>query len=162
PRGNGGLDRRCRTAWSGHRECRDFRGHRERAAGASRADPRDLRRQSRRRAEHGAAGARSDGGAESRCAGDARGIRGRIAVIASPAALVGAPGAPAYCASKSAVDAWTVATAHTARQQGILMTSVCPGYIRTDMTAGNRFPMPGLMDAERAATIILRGIAAGR
>jgi short-subunit dehydrogenase len=30
------------------------------------------------------------------------------------------------------------------------------------MTQGNRFPMPGLMEAERAAAIILRGIARGR
>ena len=46
--------------------------------------------------------------------------------------------------------------------QGIALTSVCPGYIRTAMTARNRFPMPGLMDADRAARIILRGVAAGR
>ena len=73
-----------------------------------------------------------------------------------------APGAPAYCASKAAVDTWTVATALSARRRGIVMTSVCPGYVRTAMTARNRFPMPGLMDADRAAGIILRGIAAGR
>lgn len=90
------------------------------------------------------------------------GVRGRIAVIASIAAFVAAPGAPAYCATKAAADAWTVATAAVAARDGMRMTSVCPGYIRTPMTAGNRFPMPGLMDAERAAAIILRGIARGR
>jgi short-subunit dehydrogenase len=92
----------------------------------------------------------------------ADGVRGRIAVIASIAAFVPAPGAPAYCASKAAVDTWTVATALGARRNGIAMTSVCPGYVRTAMTARNRFPMPGLMDADRAARIILRGLAAGR
>jgi NAD(P)-dependent dehydrogenase (short-subunit alcohol dehydrogenase family) len=90
------------------------------------------------------------------------GVRGRIAVVASIAGFVAAPGAPSYCASKAAADAWTVATAPAARAHGVWLTSVCPGYIRTPMTAGNRFPMPGLMDAERAAGIILRGIAAGR
>ena len=30
------------------------------------------------------------------------------------------------------------------------------------MTADYRFPMPGLMDADRAALLILRGVAAGR
>ena len=90
------------------------------------------------------------------------GVRGRIAVIASIAAFVAAPGAPAYCASKAAVDAWAVASAHGARQRGISLTSVCPGYVRTGMTARNRFPMPGLMGADRAARIILRGVAAGR
>ena len=92
----------------------------------------------------------------------ADGVRGRIAVVASIAAFVPAPGAPAYCASKSAVDAWTVAAAHRARRSGVVLTSVCPGYVRTAMTARNRFPMPGLMDADRAAAIILRGVAANR
>ncbi len=92
----------------------------------------------------------------------ADGVRGRIAVIASIAAFVPAPGAPAYCASKVAADAWTVAAAHFARRAGVVLTSVCPGYVRTAMTARNRFPMPGLMDADRAAAIILRGVAANR
>jgi NAD(P)-dependent dehydrogenase (short-subunit alcohol dehydrogenase family) len=90
------------------------------------------------------------------------GLRGRIAVIASIAGFVAAPGAPTYCATKAAVDAWTVATAAVAAPDGVGLTSVCPGYIRTPMTDGNRFPMPGLMDAERAAAIILRGVARGR
>jgi short-subunit dehydrogenase len=90
------------------------------------------------------------------------GIAGRIAVIASIAGLVAVPGSAAYCAAKAAVDAWTVATAPGARAQGVGLTSICPGYIRTGMTEGNQFPMPGLMDADRAARIILRGVAAGR
>lgn len=90
------------------------------------------------------------------------GVRGRIAVVASVAAFVPAPGAATYCATKTALDRWTVATAHTAERNGVVMSSVCPGYIRTRMTAGNRFPMPGLMDADHAAQIILGGIARGR
>jgi NAD(P)-dependent dehydrogenase (short-subunit alcohol dehydrogenase family) len=92
----------------------------------------------------------------------ADGLRGRVAVVASIAAFVAAPGAPSYCASKAAVDAWAVATAPAARARGIALTSVCPGYVRTPMTAGNRFPMPGLMSADRASRIALAGIAAGR
>jgi len=90
------------------------------------------------------------------------GWRGRIAVVASIAAFVAGSAAPAYCASKAAADAWTVATALGLRRAGIALTSVCPGYIRTAMTARNRFPMPGLMDADRAARIILRGVVAGK
>jgi short-subunit dehydrogenase len=93
---------------------------------------------------------------------DADGVRGRIAAISSVAAFVPAPSAAAYCGSKAAVDSWFVAAAYGARRQGINLTSVCPGYVRSGMTARNRFPMPGLMDAERAAHIILRGVAAGR
>jgi NAD(P)-dependent dehydrogenase (short-subunit alcohol dehydrogenase family) len=92
----------------------------------------------------------------------AGGVRGRIVVIASVAAFVPGPGAATYCAAKAALDRWTIATAHTAGTHGVVMTSVCPGYVRTPMTAGNRFPMPGLMDADRAASIILAGIVKGR
>ena len=90
------------------------------------------------------------------------GCRGRIATIASIAAFIAIPGSPAYCASKAAIDVWTVASARAACTAGIGLTSVCPGYIRTPMTDRNRHPMPGLMDASRAAEIILRGIAAGK
>jgi short-subunit dehydrogenase len=93
---------------------------------------------------------------------DAQGLRGRIATIASIAAFVPGPGAATYCASKAALDRWTIATAHTARRHGVSMTSVCPGYVRTAMTAQNRFPMPGLMDADRAADIILSGVMRNR
>jgi short-subunit dehydrogenase len=92
----------------------------------------------------------------------ADGVRGRIAVIASIAAFVAAPAAPAYCASKAAVDAFTVATAASAERLGVRLTSICPGYIRTAMTAENRFPMPGLMDSDRAAALIVRAITAGK
>lgn len=92
----------------------------------------------------------------------ADGVRGRIGVVASIAAFVPAPGAPAYCASKAAVDAWAVATAPSWRRDGIVLTSLCPGYVRTPMTAANRFPMPGLMAAERAAAIMLKGMLGNR
>lgn len=93
---------------------------------------------------------------------DSHGVRGRIAVIASIAAFVPGPGAATYCAAKAALDRWTVATAHTAGRHGVVMTSVCPGYVRTAMTAANRFPMPGLMDPDRAAAIILKGVLRNR
>ena len=68
------------------------------------------------------------------------GLRGRIAVIASVAAFVAAPGAPAYCASKAAVQRWAEALDASERRRGIRLHAVCPGYIRTPMTA--RTPSP--------------------
>ncbi len=90
------------------------------------------------------------------------GVRGRIAVIASIAAFVAAPGAPAYCASKSAVQRWAEALDASEKARGIRLHAVCPGYIRTAMTARNPFPMPLLMTPEQAAARTLAGIAAGR
>jgi NAD(P)-dependent dehydrogenase (short-subunit alcohol dehydrogenase family) len=71
------------------------------------------------------------------------GIRGRIVAIASIAAFMAAPDSPAYCASKAAVDRWMVATAPAARRNGIVLTSVRPGFISTAMTAGYQFPCLG-------------------
>lgn len=91
---------------------------------------------------------------------DAQGRRGTIAAIASIAAFVPGPGAATYCAAKAALDRWMIGTSPLARKVGIHLASVCPGYVRTPLTAKNRFPMPGLMDAGPAAEIILRGLAA--
>ena len=90
------------------------------------------------------------------------GVRGRVAVVGSLASFVAAPGAPAYCASKAAVQRWAEALDATERARGIRLHAVCPGYVRTPMTARNPFPMPFLMDAEDAARRTLSGIAKGR
>lgn len=90
------------------------------------------------------------------------GIRGRVAVIASIAAFIAAPGAPAYCATKAAVQRWAEALDGTERGRGIRLHAVCPGYIRTPMTARNDFPMPFIMDAPEAARRTLDGIQRGR
>jgi short-subunit dehydrogenase len=87
--------------------------------------------------------------------------RGTVAVVASIAGFLPLPGAPAYGASKAALDHWAVATAPALAREGVRLVSVCPGFVRTAMTARNPYPMPGLMDAERAAHIILRGIGRG-
>ena len=83
-------------------------------------------------------------------------------MVASVAAFIAVPGAPSYSASKSAADAWTVATAGPLARQGIVMCSVCPGFVRSGITEKITLPMPGIMDADRAARIILNGVAKGR
>lgn len=90
------------------------------------------------------------------------GIRGRVAVIASIAAFLNVPGAPAYCASKAAVQRWAEAVDLGESARGVRVHAVCPGYVRTPMTATNRFPMPWLMSPQEAAAHILGGIAKGR
>ena len=90
------------------------------------------------------------------------GRRGTIAATASIAAFVPAPGAPSYAASKAAVDAWVLGHAPAAARAGIHLASICPGFVATPMTADYPYPKPGLMSAERAAAIILRGLARGR
>ncbi len=90
------------------------------------------------------------------------GTRGRIAIVASIASFIAAPHAPAYCASKASVRVLGEAMAPSLRADGILITVACPGYIRTPMTAGNRFRMPGFMAPEVAAAKLLAAVRAGR
>jgi NAD(P)-dependent dehydrogenase (short-subunit alcohol dehydrogenase family) len=90
------------------------------------------------------------------------GWRGRVCIVASVASFIAAPHAPAYCASKATVRFIGEAMAPSLRCEGVLMTVACPGYIRTPMTAVNRFRMPGLMAAEVAAAKILAACRDGR
>jgi short-subunit dehydrogenase len=88
--------------------------------------------------------------------------RGQIALIASLAGIRGLPSCPAYSASKNAVRALGEGWRGSLKEYGIQVSVVCPGYIRTPMTAVNTFPMPFLMDADRAAAIIKKSLAANR
>jgi NAD(P)-dependent dehydrogenase (short-subunit alcohol dehydrogenase family) len=40
-------------------------------------------------------------------------------------------------------------------------TTIHPGFVRTPLTAKNKFPMPFLMDLDRAVEVMARGIARG-
>jgi NAD(P)-dependent dehydrogenase (short-subunit alcohol dehydrogenase family) len=59
--------------------------------------------------------------------------RGRIVNVASTYGLVGAPMAPAYCASKGGLVNLTRQLAVDYSGQGIRVNAICPGYIDTDM-----------------------------
>lgn len=83
---------------------------------------------------------------------------GRIAIVASLAGYRGLPGAPAYSASKAAAKTWGEGLRGWLKPEGISVNVICPGFVTTRMTANNRFPMPFLMDAERAADIIIDGL----
>jgi len=88
--------------------------------------------------------------------------RGQIAIMSSLAAFRGFPGAPAYCASKAAVRVWGEALRGALAPDGIRVSVICPGFVRSRMTAVNPFPMPFLMDADKAARIIRRGLERNR
>lgn len=88
--------------------------------------------------------------------------RGQIALMASLAGFRGMPGAPAYCASKAAVRVYGEALRGELAGQGIGVSVICPGFVKSRMTAVNRFPMPFLMETDRAAQVIKRGLARGK
>ena len=88
--------------------------------------------------------------------------QGQIAIISSVVAFRGLPGAPAYSASKAAVRAYGEALRGWLAADGVRVSVVCPGFVRTRMTEGNVYPMPFLMDADKAARIIRRGLKRDR
>jgi short-subunit dehydrogenase len=88
--------------------------------------------------------------------------RGQIAIMSSLAAFRGVPGAAAYGASKAMVRVWGEGLRTQLADHGVGVSVICPGFVVSRMTARNRFAMPGLMSAERAAAIIQRGLARNR
>ncbi len=88
----------------------------------------------------------------------ARTGRGHVVGIASVAGYRGLAGAEAYGATKAAqinlLEALRAALSH----QGIRVTTVCPGFVRSEMTATNSFPMPFIIDPDDAARAIADGL----
>lgn len=85
--------------------------------------------------------------------------RGQIGIVSSLAGLRGLSSAVAYSASKAAVRAYAEGLRGRHAGEGIRVSAICPGFVASPMTANNRFPMPMLWTAERAAARIKRGLA---
>ena len=81
--------------------------------------------------------------------------------VASIAGWRGMPGNGAYCASKAGLIAYLQSLRCELRPAGLLVSTVSPGYLRTALTAGNRFAMPGLLSPEDAAATLLRRVGLG-
>jgi len=85
--------------------------------------------------------------------------RGQIAIISSLAGYHGLPTAPAYSASKVCVKGYGEALRGLYAQHGLEINVVCPGFVKSRLTARNKFPMPFLMETDKAAQLLRRGLA---
>jgi short-subunit dehydrogenase len=83
---------------------------------------------------------------------------GQIALICSLAGLQALADAPGYSASKAGLVAYGEALREYLAPEGISVSIVCPGYIKTAQTAHHVGPLPLQMSAARAAAIIRRRI----
>ncbi|MCA1686052.1 MAG: SDR family NAD(P)-dependent oxidoreductase [Planctomycetia bacterium] len=83
---------------------------------------------------------------------------GHLAAVSSLAGYRGLPGESAYCASKAAVNAYMEGLRVQLRGRGVDVTTICPGFVRTPMTAPNTFPMPFLLEPDEAAERIVRAL----
>lgn len=84
--------------------------------------------------------------------------RGQLAVMSSLASFAAWPGAPAYSASKAAVRVYAEALHGALAPRGVTVSALCPGFIRTPMTAVNGYKMPFMMEPAHAAAIIAKGL----
>lgn len=83
---------------------------------------------------------------------------GHLVAISSLASYRGMPLMAGYCASKAGVNALLDALRVELRGQGIAVTTICPGWVRTPMTEQVRIPKPGLMEPTEAARLILEAV----
>lgn len=85
---------------------------------------------------------------------------GTLVGIASVAGFRGIPGGGAYSASKAAAISYCESLRVELRPSGVSVVTICPGYIRTPMTAVNKFKMPFLIDVDQAVVRFARAIDA--
>lgn len=87
---------------------------------------------------------------------------GQVALMSSLAGYAPWPGAPAYAASKAAIKTHGLALRTALWSSNVRVSVICPGFVATPMTAVNPYHMPWLIDTDRAAKIMMDGLARNR
>ncbi|EQD73051.1 short-chain dehydrogenase/reductase SDR [mine drainage metagenome] len=87
---------------------------------------------------------------------------GQVLVTASVAGYRGLPQAGAYGPTKAALISLCETLAVELKSRGVTVRVINPGFVRTPITAKNRFYMPFLIDADDAAQKILRALPSRR
>lgn len=88
--------------------------------------------------------------------------KGHVTWIASVAGYRGLPKAAAYGPTKAALINLAESLKPELEADGISVSVINPGFVRTPLTAQNDFPMPFLMEVEDAARRTIAGLAAGK
>jgi short-subunit dehydrogenase len=83
---------------------------------------------------------------------------GFVAGISSLASYRGINGSNVYSASKAALSTFLETVRVEMRPFGVSVTDIHPGFVRTAMTSRHERWRPFIMDADRAASVILQAI----
>jgi short-subunit dehydrogenase len=83
---------------------------------------------------------------------------GHISWIASVAGYRGLPKSAAYGPTKAALINLAESIKPELEQDGIVVSVINPGFVKTPMTSVNDFPMPFIMDVEDAARATIEGL----
>jgi short-subunit dehydrogenase len=84
--------------------------------------------------------------------------RGHVVLMGSIAALRGIPGSQGYCATKAALRALAEGLRPQLAAEGIGISLVMPGFVRTPMNEGRGFPTPMRIEPDHAARLIRRAV----
>jgi short-subunit dehydrogenase len=84
--------------------------------------------------------------------------RGVIAGISSVAGYRGLTGSAAYGATKAGQINLLESLRIQVARAGVRVITICPGFVRTDLTASNAFPMPFIIEADSAGRAICDGL----
>lgn len=83
---------------------------------------------------------------------------GHLVAISSLAGFRGLPKSAAYSASKAGMTAFFESVRLDVKHQGVDVTIIQPGFIRTPLTSGRESKMPFLMELDDAIPLFLRAI----
>ncbi len=84
--------------------------------------------------------------------------RGQLAVLSSMASYRGMPHMGGYCASKAGVNSLLDALRVELRPLGISVTTICPAWVRTPLTAPLHLPDKDMMDVAEAVRLIVQAL----
>jgi short-subunit dehydrogenase len=85
--------------------------------------------------------------------------RGHVSAVSSLAGWRGLPGSAAYSASKAGIITFLESLRVDLDGSGLAVTAICPGFVKTDMTAKMK-GLPFLMEVDRAAEVIVSSLVA--
>jgi NAD(P)-dependent dehydrogenase (short-subunit alcohol dehydrogenase family) len=88
--------------------------------------------------------------------------RGHLVALSSVASFRGLPRMLAYCASKSGLNAFMEGIRTETRGHGIDVTTICPSWIKTPMTAALGDRLPDILELDDAVGRILWAIGKKR
>ncbi len=83
---------------------------------------------------------------------------GHVVGIASVASYFGFPHNAAYCGSKAAMRVHLQSLRMSLKRSGVAVTTICPGFVESELTQKNNFTMPFLWPTDRAARRIADAI----
>lgn len=83
---------------------------------------------------------------------------GQLVGVASVASFIGFTDSAAYCGSKAAMRVHMQSLRLSLKPYNVAVTSICPGFVKSELTDINKGAMPFMWETDRAARLIADAI----